>query len=911
MSTLSSVGESVSSYLGVIISFVFLFCIFIVVYYAEQNFPWHSHITCTIGYFAAFGILLTVPIDIADVIVNRRSADNIIGENGYYNTQEKDILNLYQVFFVIILIWGSAILVFEEYYNTAGQFTILSKILDSLKRFSIDTVLGVVAGLIILGILISQQVVTDNSDALLLAAVLVTNTIYETFLMILMAYGLIHTPRTMWCDNAMNPSGYLLKIENAAANEFQTISSAQLEMSIAVSDVLKTKESSNLSDPSIQNAISILQSECPPDFKSGRAGTAEVDKKTGKVTLACLARLRLRLNLLKHRYRMAQSKVELTKSTAYYLEDIIEAKKRFAETGNKSIKWTTTGLEGSSVEYECHVIYIPLLWRLLSVMCTCLSVFSFLGVICSMSGVPYSNSLYFIAVHDDRATLGSIAVFILLTLGYASYVTFAALFSVQIAGFFELVPHRTTPEALSFNVRMVARLAAPLAFFYLGWIAENGMDSGSWEYDNADQNTFMPSTFSKFYKIQAVTSIKVFFRTICPVILFVFLFLFITNTFNWLLLKAGLPQYQFGTAIATPEQLREGRRQLDRQKKRIERVVNRSMFNYLLKNVNGGNTSSDDGSRLLKTTLIGTVESNNNSELSKPSFAINIPASLCGLVERKVKGNAFGSSWSECYAEVRAPGNLFIFKDKTQSSDPRYASADYQPSDSNDKIELQYVIDFTTSPAPKGEAVLTIETIHSKVELKFKVAGDAKIWQQRLIEWKDFCIDSSPSSIYFDKKAAVTGVANPTASTPNPFYEKSMSTNSIMKDNVAINIVGSYDDDEVGDRPAPLTGWLEKKVPGKMIGGGWTKVYCRVNEATNNLEFFKSSDSVQNITGTSIDLTMVVDIVQKSGEELRFNVDLGDDKLIKFKTSSQTETRQWLQGLDNWRDYLLLKLAEA
>lgn len=34
---------------------------------------------------------------------------------------------------------------------------------------------------------------------------------------------------------------------------------------------------------------------------------------------------------------------------------------------------------------------------------------------------------------------------------------------------------RTTPEALSFNVRMVARLAAPLAFFYLGWISENGI----------------------------------------------------------------------------------------------------------------------------------------------------------------------------------------------------------------------------------------------------------------------------------------------------------------------------------------------------------------------------------------------------------------------------------------------------
>lgn len=43
-------------------------------------------------------------------------------------------------------------------------------------------------------------------------------------------------------------------------------------------------------------------------------------------------------------------------------------------------------------------------------------------------------------------------------------VVFCWLFS----GLMELVPHSTSPEGLSFNVRMCARLAAPLAFFYLG-----------------------------------------------------------------------------------------------------------------------------------------------------------------------------------------------------------------------------------------------------------------------------------------------------------------------------------------------------------------------------------------------------------------------------------------------------------
>ena len=53
----------------------------------------------------------------------------------------------------------------------------------------------------------------------------------------------------------------------------------------------------------------------------------------------------------------------------------------------------------------------------------------------------------------------------------------------------ELVPYKTTPESLSFNVRMVARLAAPLAFFYLGWLSENGIKDGPWTANSAPSIT--------------------------------------------------------------------------------------------------------------------------------------------------------------------------------------------------------------------------------------------------------------------------------------------------------------------------------------------------------------------------------------------------------------------------------------
>jgi hypothetical protein len=85
-----------------------------------------------------------------------------------------------------------------------------------------------------------------------------------------------------------------------------------------------------------------------------------------------------------------------------------------------------------------------------------------------MTGVTNSSSVYFMAVHSGTPTFSGVLIFILVTMGYAVYVTLWALFQMQFAGMMHLVPHRTSAVCLSFNARMCARLAAPMAFFYLG-----------------------------------------------------------------------------------------------------------------------------------------------------------------------------------------------------------------------------------------------------------------------------------------------------------------------------------------------------------------------------------------------------------------------------------------------------------
>jgi hypothetical protein len=104
-------------YVGLIFIVILAISLFIVLFYAEPGFPWHTYITTVICYFCAFGILLIIPSDIASAVVERNSTHSL---DTYYNNVTF-LSVLYNFFFVVILIFGSLVLVFEEYYNTDGE----------------------------------------------------------------------------------------------------------------------------------------------------------------------------------------------------------------------------------------------------------------------------------------------------------------------------------------------------------------------------------------------------------------------------------------------------------------------------------------------------------------------------------------------------------------------------------------------------------------------------------------------------------------------------------------------------------------------------------------------------------------------------------------------------------------------
>jgi hypothetical protein len=113
-------GDIINPYLGIVMTLLIPYVIYLVWLYAEKGFPWHTYITLVIGYYASFGILLLVPIDIASIIIDRRSTSAHSDAN--YTFDVDTLSAAYDTFFTILLIMGSFILGFEEYYNTDGEF---------------------------------------------------------------------------------------------------------------------------------------------------------------------------------------------------------------------------------------------------------------------------------------------------------------------------------------------------------------------------------------------------------------------------------------------------------------------------------------------------------------------------------------------------------------------------------------------------------------------------------------------------------------------------------------------------------------------------------------------------------------------------------------------------------------------
>lgn len=353
-----------------------------------------------------------------------------------------------------------------------------------------------------------------------------------------------------------------------------------LAISLCVADTLKTRDELQKKRISqFDNEIEILM--CPDEFRSSRAGNVSCEKD-GSISLGCLAKLKQKMYWNKANYIMSLRKIEQLQTESYFLEDVLAA----ISSNSDNIKWTFAREEEEypfannlfkTFEMPYYSKIQPVLFKFLGAVFGVISLLSYLGVLGSIKGVPLNTSPYFVAVHDQGTSGSGITIFVLLTLGYASYVTMWALFQMNISGVMELVGNKGTwPVSMSFNARMVARLASPLAFFYLGWIHENQIISG--DFENASNGTPLYTAFSRFYQIQVIPIMGNSFNTLFPILMICVSLLTATNILNRIFVAIKCPRLQFGQTFISEEVLKTGKIKLAEKKKFLLRAHERGIF---------------------------------------------------------------------------------------------------------------------------------------------------------------------------------------------------------------------------------------------------------------------------------------------------------------------------------------------
>jgi len=909
-----SAGDTVNveAYVGFVTPLVAIVVFLILFIYAEAGTPLHTYISVFMTYFSAFSLLLLVPIDIGSVVVNRRSTTDG-NDDDTYNSDIDSLRPQYTTYYVIMTVLCNSVLLFQEYYNTDGYFTTWTRVKSVFRRSAYDYGLYALIPVIVLGVLVGKGYFSD-SNALLLAVVLVSNTFNLLILMFILGFGLIAFPLDLWQRGGLESN--LKKIQNEAASQFKEMNDMILDQGESIADLRKTKTEIEKQRGLEGTALLALANEmlegCPNEFRSQTRGTVAIDKKLGRVTLDSLAQLNTRLIEHKQKYRAAQAKIDGTKLSAYRAEDIINAKNK--GEGTYQIEWSIGGKKSSNFEYHWLTKYRPVFLRVSAVCLGLMSIFSFLGVVGSINGVPENVSIYFTATHSDDPSGPAVAVFVMMTLAYAAFITSWGLFQMRFSGIMEMQPYRTTSASLSFNARMIARLSPPLAFFYLGWLYENGSRTGDWLDNQADPPVLMQNAFVQFYQVQVIPGMGDFTLTF-PCILFGVSFLILTQTLNRFLIFIGLPTYQFGNEVVTEEQLREGRRQLDRHKKQMERTARRYSFRALLK---GENETDSDGQQ--KDVDVGycramylylfrkwhqnseetqglnsslTASGRNNRQSAKPS--IRIPKSMSGYIEKK--GAKWSDKWVKCYFQTGQRGEVLYWKTEKDSE---------KSEEPIGMIVLRAVSDFKLRPERKLEGPLVrldLEMKNASDNLKLKFISEelAASWMASMKGWKDFAIDHGAN---IDNILSLL--------TTNQNHQQQ----SIGDDLDAIRVSdSSLDEGRPSDastgEPSALEGWLERKVPGKDLMS-YQRRYCLVNASTGTFEVLegKPSEGRSPITIASLDLRLVSDIEPlldtKSGraDSAKFRLDTGN-AVEEFKVPPIEASKEWIESLNRWREYIL------
>ncbi|XP_064604856.1 G-protein coupled receptor-associated protein LMBRD2-like [Liolophura sinensis] len=468
-----------------------------------------------------------------------------------------------------VLTW--IILPMMQSYSNAGDFSVAGKLKTSL----IQNAIYYGTYLLIFGVCLIYVAARPDLDVdaekLKVIGVTASNTWGLFLLVLLLGYGLVEVPRSIWNNSKR---GYTLsKTQFKIAKLSTEKSEAEEELEDVLEDIKKAAESIKYNHPLRKNVDTILR-KCPESFLQtirNMDDYQDYNMSTETPTQKSLIRLHCKLIRASQNQFRTRCQWNMLIEKALELEDLAanenNTDKKFRKAlGQNNYHQIFRMVYTPTVEWYWKVQFRPITMKVFSVL---LMIFSFM--------VVWSECLFFI----KEPVLSLFAVFInlakenydylyielasIIVIGYLCICAYSSIFQIRILNYYYIAPHHQTDEnSLLFCGMMLCRLTPPMCLNFLGLIhldshvIHEHLEETSYTQimGHMDVVSFISDGFNVYFPIAIV-------------LLCIFTYFSLGSRILHFL---GFQQF-IGEDDMTQELVDEGRELIKREKRKRERVI--------------------------------------------------------------------------------------------------------------------------------------------------------------------------------------------------------------------------------------------------------------------------------------------------------------------------------------------------
>ncbi|EDV22138.1 uncharacterized protein TRIADDRAFT_29321 [Trichoplax adhaerens] len=475
--------------------FIALISVFLIVAFVHNRYGnWKTHnplvsVITFVAWYFSFIIITILPLDVASTYYCR-----CLFEKGFNSCNNATVDACIKPWMYVppdilhgmwlAVYWSSQLLTwiilpFMASFCYSGEFTIRGKFKAALYTNAIyyGTFLLIFIPLVIY---VLARLGFDNAgEKLKVIGITASNTWGLFLLVLLLGYGLVEVPRSIWQSSRR---GYKLSVIQFQIAKMTTDKEeAQEGLETVVSDIAGAASLIRRYSPLYENMKTIL-SKCPEELRQKvDAQRTELEDKGNAnelqdiPTMKSLVKLHSRLILANQKVSRANALLQNLYKRGFELEDIIQNETNTTRQFASSFDATYQGRCKTfrlTCEWYWKVKMLPWVLKLISVILV-ITTIAVIWSECTFFTLQPTLSIFALLIDVAQRTYNffDIELICLLTIGFMCLCAYYTVFRIRLFNYYYIAPHHLTNEtSLLFSGTLFCRLTPPLCLNFLGLI---------------------------------------------------------------------------------------------------------------------------------------------------------------------------------------------------------------------------------------------------------------------------------------------------------------------------------------------------------------------------------------------------------------------------------------------------------